>query len=114
MDIAAKLSIIFSAVGAIAGVMSGFMTNAWLSLLIAIILLYATYKLISNASKTSTGQFMGEMKKVTLSNFSLFFSSLTTKGELDEKETKVRFWFASYFIMWLLLWIMVYTILLIY
>lgn len=112
MDIAAKLIAVFSFAGAIAGFISGFMPNAWYSLLIAFILIYAIYKVTTLAMKKSVSGFLGEKKKVNMKNFGFFFAKLTTKGETEEKETEVRLWFWPYFIMWLIFWIMTYTLLL--
>ena len=136
MDIMAKLTLIFSGTGAIAGVISGLMPNSWLPLLIALILLYASYKLTSSKLKKSTAaptlpaqqtsgqtpvqQTTGQTpaqpilgkKKMVLKGFMILFAILVTKGEAEEKEMSVRFWFWPYYIMWLVLWIMTYTLLL--
>lgn len=131
MDIVAKLTLIFSGTGAIAGIISGFMPNAWLALLIALILLYASYKLTTSFIKKSTAQPtlpaqqtpeqtttqtptqpLPGKKKTLLKGFAILFATLVTKGEAEEKETELRFWFWPYYIMWLVMWVMVYTILL--
>jgi len=127
MDIVAKLTIVFSGAGAIAGIISGFLPNAWLALLVALILIYATYKLTTYYIKKSAAQPalpahqtpgqtpaqpLPVKKKAVLKGFMLLFATLVTKGETDEKETEVKFWLLPYFVMWLVLWIMVYTLLL--
>ena len=112
MDIVAKLTVIFSLAGAIAGFISGFMPNAWYSLLIAFILIYVTYKVTTSGMKKSPSGFLGEKKKVSMKNFGLFFAKLTIKGETEEKETEVSLWFWPYYIMWLIFWVMTYTLLL--
>ncbi|MFH1821079.1 MAG: hypothetical protein ABH852_01375 [Methanobacteriota archaeon] len=131
MDIVAKLTLAFSGTGAIAGLISGFMPNAWLALLTALVLLYASYKLTTYYLKKSEAQptlpvqqtpeqalvqtpaqTLPGRKKTVLKGFMILFTTLVTKGETDEKETVVKFWFLPYYIMWLVLWIMVYTLLL--
>lgn len=112
MEMVGKLTAIFSVTGAIAGLISGFMPNPWYSLLIAFIFVYATYKLTTQRAKKLTTGFFGEKKKVSLKNFGLFFVTLTMKGETDEKETVMRLWLWPYYIMWLIIWIMAYTLLL--
>jgi len=42
----------------------------------------------------------------------IFFATLVTKGEPEGRENEVKFWFWPYYIMWLILWIMVYTLML--
>lgn len=130
MDITAKLTLVFSGAGAIAGFISGFLPNPWLALLVALILLYASYKLTTFYLKKSTAQpappalapgqppaqtpvqpQLGK-KKITLRGFMIFFATLVTKGEPEGRENEVKFWFWPYYIMWLILWIMVYTLML--
>ncbi len=114
VDILAKLTIIFSLVGAIAGLISAFMPNPLLALLIAIILLYASYKLTSDYLRKSSEKTQIEGKKISMKNFWLLLATLVIKEKPEEKEKEVRFFFWSYFIMWLILWVMIYTILLLW
>lgn len=144
MDILAKLTLIFTAVGALAGIISSFMPNSWLALLIALILLYATYKLTSSSMKKSaaqpsasptqqppiqaTGQASAtdsaqaqaltspqlppSKKRTVFKGFAILFATLVTKGEAGQKDTEAKFWFLQYYAMWLILWIMTYTLML--
>ena len=95
MELVGKLTIFFAVTGAIAGCISSFLLNAWYALLIALILFYASYKLTTREKfktrvlKISTGGIPGGTKKIVMTGF----------------------W--PYFIMWLILWVMVYTLLVI-
>jgi|GEM_PF-3480598 len=141
MEILAKLTLIFAAVGALAGVISGFMPNSWLALIIALILLYVTYKLASSSMKKSAMQPVSPeqqprvqaseqmassnpaqvtiqvatqqppvKKKTILKGFLVLFATVVTKGEAGQKDTEVKFWFLQYYVMWLILWILTYTL----
>lgn len=132
MDITAKLTIAFSGAGILAGIVSGFLPNAWLALLVAFIFLYATYKLTTYllkkapSSPTPTSQAPGQVsvqatappppgkKVVLLKGFRLFFATVVTKGGPENKETETKFWFWPYYIMWFIFWVMVYTIILLW
>ncbi len=156
MDAAAKLTLIFSGTGAIAGVISGFLPNAWLALPVALILVYVTYKLAASWLRRSGTQLSGQLqahhpaspqpqpqpqatpqtpgqapppapapapvvstqmaappKKTLLKGFALIYAKLVTKGEGQEKDKEIRFYLSAYYIMWLIFWIMTYTLLLV-
>ncbi len=149
MDVAAKLTLIFSGAGAAAGVISGFLPNAWFALLVALILAYMTYKLAELSMRKSSAKpltsaaqphqppqqqpqpqvpgqapptpapspvvttFLPTIKKKTLlKNFALVYAKLVTKGEGQEKDIETKFYLWPYYIMWLIFWIMTYTLLL--
>ncbi|MEM3453174.1 MAG: hypothetical protein QW835_06085 [Candidatus Hadarchaeum sp.] len=132
MDITAKLTLTFSGAGILAGIISGFLPNAWLALLVAFIFLYASYKLTTHllkkpaapptpvaqtpgqASPQTAAQPQPEKKTAAMKGFRLFFATLVTKGGPEDKETETKFWFWSYYIMWFIFWVMVYTILLLW
>ncbi len=139
----AKLTLIFSAVGALAGIISGFMPYSWLALIIALILLYVTYKLTSSSMKKSAAQptslaqqqhtqpsgqtsqpnqaqapqastpLLPGSKRTIMKGFALLFATVVTKGEPGQKDVDSKFWFLQYYVMWLILWIMTYTLLLV-
>lgn len=92
MEIVGKITLLFAGWGAIAGCISSFLPQAQsaLALLVAIFLFYVSYKLAPIALKIPAGEFPGG-KWTGLTAFK--------KG------------FFPFFIMWLVLWIMVYTIL---
>ncbi|MBC7219259.1 MAG: hypothetical protein H5T49_03905 [Hadesarchaea archaeon] len=132
MDITAKLTLAFSGAGILAGIISSFLPNAWLALLVAFIFLYASYKLTTYLLKKTpppsapgsqapgqtpvqtTAQTPPVKKTATMKGFRLFFATLVTRGGPEDKETEAKFWFWSYYIMWFIFWVMVYTIMLIW
>lgn len=131
MDITAKLTIAFSGAGILAGIISGFLPNAWLALLVAFIFLYASYKLTTYILKKpavtkapaapmpgqapiqSAAQPQSVKKTAAMKGFRLFFATLVKVGS-DSKDTETRFWFWPYYIMWFIFWIITYTIILLW
>ncbi|KUO40734.1 MAG: hypothetical protein APZ16_01065 [Candidatus Hadarchaeum yellowstonense] len=129
MNVTAKLTLAFSGAGAIAGIISAFLPNAWLALLVAFIFLYLSYKLTTyflkrSAAPPAAAQAPGQPPtpapvqpapgRATLKGFRLFFATLVTKGSPGEKDTEAKFWFWPYYFMWFILWVMVYTIMLLW
>jgi uncharacterized membrane protein required for colicin V production len=90
MEIAGKITLLFAGWGAIAGFISGFLPQAQsaLALLVAISLFYVSYKLVPVALKIPPGEFPGGTMKIVTTGIS------------------------SFFIIWLISWIMVHTIVL--
>jgi hypothetical protein len=97
-----RLTVFFSIAGAAAGIISGILTDANIRLnilapLLALFLFYISYKL--TAHEKIRNRF------------------LMTPAEGSEEERKINvamtgFW--PYFLMWLILWVMVYTLLVMY
>ncbi|MGQ9788182.1 MAG: hypothetical protein ACUVQM_02555 [Candidatus Hadarchaeaceae archaeon] len=130
MDITAKLTLAFSGAGILAGIVSSFLPNAWLALLVAFIFLYASYKLTTYLMKKEpspipASQITGrtqvqtmppppEKKTVNMKWFRLFFATLVTRVGPEDKEIETKFWFWSYYIMWFVFWVMAYTIMLLW
>ncbi len=98
MEATAKLVIFFAVTGAIAGCISGIISGAnvtlgLLALLLALFLFYVSYKLVTHHKfknvvlKISNGGIPGGTKKIIMTGF------------------------LPHFIMWLIVWVMVYTLL---
>jgi uncharacterized membrane protein YfcA len=92
MEIESKLALFFAAFGAIAGCVSAPISatrqSAWLALLVAFFLFYVSYKVAPRALKIAQEQTPVAPRKIATTGL------------------------GSFFIMWFILWIMVYTLIL--
>jgi hypothetical protein len=99
---AGRLTVFFSLTGAAAGLISGIITGTDISLnilapLLALLLFYVSYKLAGHEKIRNK------------------FLMVQVEGSEEEKKVNVAmtgFW--PYFIMWLILWVMVYTLFVMY
>lgn len=88
MEALNKVTLIYAGWGAIAGCISSILFNGGLALLLAIFLFYVSYKLIPLILKIKAAEFPGGKRKIA------------TTGVMP------------FFIMWLILWILVYSLIL--
>lgn len=94
-----RLTVYFTLVGAAAGLLSGVMTSSNIRFnlaapLIALVLFYAAYKLTSHPKLRDR-----------------FLMAPVEASEKDKKVNVLMTGFWAYFIIWLIFWMMVYTIL---
>jgi hypothetical protein len=87
MELAGKLYALFAVTGAVAGLISTFVPDPKYALLIAIILFYFSYKIIPpHALKVKHSDWPGGKRNIATSGFFPFF------------------------LMWLIVWILLYTV----
>ena len=97
-----RLTMFFAATGAVAGLISGLISSAnirfniWTPL-IALFLFYVSYKLAAQEKIKNR-----------------FLMTPVEESEAEKKFNVLMTGFWSYFIMWLVLWVMVYTLLLVH
>lgn len=94
-----RLTIFFALTGAVAGLISGVMTSVDIklniySLLIAIILFYASYKLAAHQKIKNK-----------------FLMTLIEESQAGKKVNVAMTGFLPHFIIWLVVWVFVYTLL---
>ncbi|HDI12628.1 MAG TPA: hypothetical protein ENF64_00765 [Hadesarchaea archaeon] len=94
-----RLTIFFAATGAVAGIISGVMTSANIrlniySLLVAIILFYITYKLTIHQRTENR-----------------FLTVMVEESKAVKEPNPLTEGFFPFFILWLILWVMTYTML---
>jgi hypothetical protein len=97
-----KLTVFFSATGAVAGIISGFAADANIRLnilapLIALFLFYVSYKLAAHEKIKNR-----------------FLMSPVEQSEEEKKVNVAMTGLWPHFIMWLVFWVMVYTLLVVY
>ena len=91
MELIGKLNGWFALTGAVAGVISTFLPSPWFALLIAFILFYISYKIIPpRVLKVQHKDWPGGVKRILISGFFPFF------------------------LLWLIIWVLFYTVLLLY
>jgi len=98
----ARLTVFFAVAGAVAGLISGLITivNIRLNILaplIALFLFYVSYKLAAQEKIKNR-----------------FLMTPVEESEAEKKVNVIMTGFWSYFVMWLILWVMVYTLLVMY
>ncbi|MEW6222111.1 MAG: hypothetical protein AB1476_02140 [Candidatus Hadarchaeota archaeon] len=84
LDAQTKVVLMFAAAGAVAGVISGVLVNSLLAAGVALLLFYLTFRLAPEYLKINVAEF--SKKKVLMTGF----------------------W--PHFVMWLILWVLVYTL----
>lgn len=94
-----RLTVFFAVIGAVAGLISGLISSADIRLniwapLIALFLFYVSYKLAAQEKIKNR-----------------FLMAQVEGSEAEKKVNVLMTGFWSYFIMWLVLWVMVYTLL---
>jgi len=99
---AGRLTVFFAVTGAVAGIISGLISstdirlNIWAPL-IALFLFYVSYKLAAHEKVKNR-----------------FLMAPVDESEAEKKVNVIMTGFWSYFVMWLILWVMVYTLLVMY
>jgi hypothetical protein len=86
MELVSKVAVVAAGFGAIIGALCAFVPNAWLCLFIMLVFLYPIYKIVPLAVKVPPAQFPGGKGK-------MISTSIT-----------------PYFLMWLVFWVLVYTL----
>jgi hypothetical protein len=97
-----RLTMFFAVTGAVAGLISGLISSSDIRLniwapLIALFLFYVSYKLAAQEKIKNR-----------------FLMTPVEESEAEKKFNVLMTGFWSYFIMWLVLWVMVYTLLLVH
>lgn len=110
MEVLSKISLLFTALGIVAGAISGLLSNSGLALLAAIVLFYASYKLAIKMYLAKKAPAAAPAMPSTPPTGPAPPQPTPPTPQAISNRKVISTGILPFFVMWLVFWIMVYSI----